>query len=80
LTRTSSSTRSTSFYAVNQLSPIHATAARFLASIQADEGVALSELVLIELYRLLRNPVVNQRPLAAGPAAEVIEAYRRHPR
>lgn len=67
------------FYAVSEDSPFHAAASRFLASIEADDGVALSELVLIELYRLLRNPVVNERPLGAGPAAEVIETYRRHP-
>lgn len=67
------------FYAVNPDSPFHTAARRFLGSIQADEGVVLSELVLIELYRLLRNPVINERPLAAGAAAEVIETYRRHP-
>ena len=67
------------FYAINTDSPFHSAASRFLGSIQADEGVVLSELVLIELYRLLRNPVINERPLAAGAAAEVIETYRRHP-
>lgn len=67
------------FYAVNEDSPFHAAARRFLGSIQDDDGVVLSELVLIELYRLLRNPVINDRPLAAGPAAEVIQTYRRHP-
>lgn len=68
------------FYAVNEDSPFRRTAAEFLASLDADEGVVLSELVLVELYRLLRNPVINERPLAAKPAAEVIETYRRHPR
>lgn len=67
------------FYAVNTDSPFHGAANRFLGSIHTDEGVVLSELVLIELYRLLRNPVINERPLAAGAAAEVIETYRRHP-
>ncbi|MGH9379723.1 MAG: TA system VapC family ribonuclease toxin [Thermoanaerobaculia bacterium] len=68
------------FYAVNEDSPFHPAAAAFLSSLDADEGVAVSELVLVELYRLLRNPVVNERPLAARPAAEIVEAYRRHPR
>ena len=67
------------FYAVNTDSPFHGAASRFLGSLQTDEGVVLSELVLIELYRLLRNPVINERPLTAGAAAEVIETYRRHP-
>jgi toxin-antitoxin system PIN domain toxin len=68
------------FYAANEDSPFHSGAAAFLASIDADEGVALSELVLVEFYRLLRNPVINENPLAAEAAAEVIETYRRHPR
>lgn len=67
------------FYAVNPRSPFHPGARRFLSSLQRDESVVLSELVLVELYRLLRNPVINEKPLAAGPAAEVIETYRRHP-
>lgn len=68
------------FYAVNEDSPYHAGSKRFLASIEEDDGVVLSELVLIELYRLLRSPVINENPLAAGSAAEVIQTYRRHPR
>lgn len=68
------------FYAVNEDSPFHTAAGRFFASIQDDDSVVISEVVLIELYRLLRNPVINERPLAAGPAAEVIQTYRRHPR
>jgi len=67
------------FYAVNEDSPFHDAAASFLASIQTNESVILSELVLVELYRLLRNPVINERPLGASAAAEVIETYRRHP-
>lgn len=67
------------FYAVNAGSPFHPAAVVFLASLETDDGVALSELVLVELYRLLRNPVVNDRPLAAAPAAELVETYRRHP-
>lgn len=68
------------FYAVNAGSPFHPAAVAFLASLETDDGVALSELVLVELYRLLQNPVVNDRPLAAARAAELVETYRRHPR
>lgn len=67
------------FYAVNEDSPFHAAASGFLRSIQEDEDVVLSELVLIELYRLLRNPVINEHPLEAGAAADLIQTYRRHP-
>lgn len=68
------------FYAVNQDSPFQPAAAAFLASHESNENVALSELVLVELYRLLRNPVINEHPLAPDLAAEVIETWRRHPR
>jgi toxin-antitoxin system PIN domain toxin len=68
------------FYAVNEESPFHSGASAFLGSLDEREDVVVSELVLVELYRLLRNPVVNLRPLGAEAAAEVVGAYRRHPR
>lgn len=67
------------FYGVNQDSPLHTGASQFLAGLGDDPTVALSELVLIELYVLLRNPVVNETPLGADAAAAVIETWRRHP-
>lgn len=42
--------------------------------------MAISEFILAELYGLLRNPAVLERPLAAAEAVEVIQTYRRHPR
>jgi predicted nucleic acid-binding protein len=42
--------------------------------------VAICELVLAELYRLLRNPVVVSRPLSALDAVHVIQRFRVHPR
>ena len=68
------------FHAFNQDSPRHAVALRWLTSIQRDEGVALSEFILAELYGLLRNPAVLKHPLAATEAVAVIQTYRRHPR
>jgi toxin-antitoxin system PIN domain toxin len=67
-------------YAVNIASPWHESADAWLASIQKDEDVAISEFILAELYGLLRNPAVLKRPLAAGEAVEIIQAYRGHPR
>lgn len=67
------------FYAVNQDSPFHRAARSFFDSVQKDSRVVISELMLVELYCLLRNPTINRAPLQARPAAEVIEAYRRHP-
>ena len=67
-------------YAFNTASPWHDSAHAWLTSIQGDEDVAISELILAELYGLLRNPAVLKHPLPADEAVEVIQTYRRHPR
>jgi hypothetical protein len=58
----------------------HKAAAGFLHSLESREDVAISELALLELYNLLRNPVVVARPLGPAAAVEVCEAFRLHPR
>jgi toxin-antitoxin system PIN domain toxin len=58
----------------------HALAEGFLSGLAAREDVAVSELVLIELYVVLRQPAVMARPLDAPAAAAVCQAFRRHPR
>jgi predicted nucleic acid-binding protein len=68
------------FHAFNEDSPRHAAAYAWVLSLQSDEDVAISEFILAELYGLLRNPAVLKRPLSAGDAADVIDAYRHHPR
>lgn len=68
------------FHAFNEDSPSHTAAYAWLASLQGDGEVAISEFVLAELYGLLRNPAVLKQPLNADEAVEVIESYRRHPR
>lgn len=67
-------------YSYSQASPFHARARRFLEELTPRDDVAVSELVLVELYTLLRNPAVLVRPLGAAKAVEVVQAYRRHPR
>ena len=67
-------------YAVNTASPWNETAHAWLISIQHEENVAISEFILAELYGLLRNPAVLERPLPANDAVEVIQTYRSHPR
>ncbi|MGC3991865.1 MAG: PIN domain-containing protein [Chthoniobacteraceae bacterium] len=57
----------------------HEHAVSFLDTL-ADEEVAISELVLLELYNLLRNPTVLTKPLTASAAVDVCEAFRQHPR
>jgi len=58
----------------------HAKSARFLNGLQARDDVVLSELVLLELYVLLRNPAVLVKPLSASVATDVCQAFRHHPR
>lgn len=67
-------------YAQNQDCPEHDRAFGFVASCSERDDVALCELVLLELYILLRNPAVLERPLPADLAAEVCQVYRRNPR
>ncbi len=67
-------------YAINASAPWHREAAAFLADLQDREDIVISELVLVELYTLLRNPTVLERPLSASEAVKVVTAYRTHPR
>ena len=41
--------------------------------------MAVCELVLIELYVLLRNPAVLKNPLDAPDAAALVQTFRQHP-
>ncbi len=68
------------FYALNSASPDHLAAMRFLQEHESREDVAISEFTLVELYVLLRNPAILDRPLGESDAAAVVRAYRRHPR
>lgn len=59
--------------------PQHVAAVAFADALQARSDVAISEFVLLELYNLLRNPVVMTQPLGASSAVEVCMAFREHP-
>lgn len=50
-----------------------------MESLSQRKDVAISELILFELYTLLRNPVILQKPMTAFDAVETIQAYRNHP-
>lgn len=67
-------------YAQNADCPEYPRAAGFLTECAGRSDVVLCELVLVELYILLRNPAVVARPLGAKAAAAVCQAYRGHPR
>jgi len=67
-------------YAQNRDCPEHAAAFDFVAQIGSRDDVVICELVLVELYLLLRNPAVVSRALSASAAAEICGAYRTNPR
>lgn len=67
-------------YALNRDCPEHRDARSFFDALPAEPGrVTICELVLIELYVLLRNPAVIKNPLTAPDAAALIQTFRRHP-
>jgi len=68
------------FFAFAEDRPEHRSTTAFINSLQDREEVLLSELILVELYRLLRNPAVVSKPLSASEATEVIQIWRQHPR
>jgi toxin-antitoxin system PIN domain toxin len=57
----------------------HEKVRAFVESAGRRDDVVISELVLLELYNLLRNPTVMTRPLSATAAVDVCEGFRRHP-
>ena len=68
------------FVALEASRPGHAAARDFLEERKDDSNFALCELVLIELYVLLRNPAVARRPLGGAEAAGIVETLRSNPR
>lgn len=67
-------------YAINRDCPEYADARSFFASLAGSPAeVAVCELVLVELYVLLRNPVVLKNPLSAPEAVTLVQTFRRHP-
>ena len=68
------------FSALDSTSAHHVPARSFLERMSDAEKFGLCELVLVELYGLLRNPVVSRRACSASHAAQVVQRLRAHPR
>jgi predicted nucleic acid-binding protein len=66
-------------HAYNASSAAHARAFEFLVDCAGRDDVAICELVLVELYVLLRNPTVLGQTLDPEQAAAVCQAYRWNP-
>lgn len=67
-------------YALNRDCKEHERARTFLQWCSDRSDVAIAELVLLELYVLLRNPAVVSRPLDAAGAVAACKPFRAHPR
>ncbi|TVQ48682.1 MAG: PIN domain-containing protein [Gammaproteobacteria bacterium] len=67
-------------YAHNRDCAEHQRARPFIEHCAARDDLAICELVLVELYQLLRNPAVLTHPLNAPDAAAVCTAWRSNPR
>jgi toxin-antitoxin system PIN domain toxin len=63
-------------HACSARSPLHEAARGFLNGHSQDSEFCICELVLIELYVLLRNPAVVEHPLSAARAVEICMTYR----
>ena len=67
-------------YAQNIDCPEHTAAYNFLLECSLRDDVVLCELVLVELYVLLRNPSVLKRPLSSAQAVSICQIYRQNPK
>ena len=67
-------------YAQNRDCAEHPTARAFVVQCADRDDIAICELVLLELYQLLRNPAVLAAPLSAPDAAAVCASWRDNPR
>jgi predicted nucleic acid-binding protein len=65
-------------YSLNPNSSWYGSATAFLEETFADKRVVISDLVLVELYLLLRNPAVLKKPLSSAVAAKLVGSYLKH--
>jgi toxin-antitoxin system PIN domain toxin len=67
-------------HAADPDSPQHAKARNFFEALErSNEEFVLCELVLVELYMLLRNPAVFARPYTSSESAGYCRALRQNP-
>lgn len=66
-------------YAEDRRSAEHATAREYLDQLGDRSDVVVCELVLVELYILLRNPAIFPAPLGSAKAAEICQRFRENP-
>jgi predicted nucleic acid-binding protein len=67
------------FYSVNPAAEEHERARVYIEQVSNDKNFVISELVLIELYVLLRSPKILDKPLSAKDAVRICQEYRNNP-
>jgi len=67
-------------YAQNLDCREHLAAYNFVLECGDRDDVVLCELVLVELYVLLRNPSIFKKPLSSTQAVEICNIYRQNPK
>ncbi len=67
-------------YAQNMDCHEHLAAYNFVRECSRRDDVVICELVLVELYVLLRNPSVREKPLTSAQAVDVCRIYRQNPK
>ena len=67
------------FYSMVKTASYHDAACSYLEGLGDCTDVAIAELVLVELYLLLRNPKLLSSPLGASEAVRVCDIFRKHP-
>lgn len=68
------------FAALDSESALHVAARKFLNDHSGDDRFCVCELILVELYVLLRNPAVCKTPHSAEDASRIVQRFRTHPR
>lgn len=67
-------------HALNKAVPEHVQAYAFLTDLAVEDRVVIAEQTLVEVYLLIRNPVVFPNPYSPADAAAVCQAYRANPK
>ena len=67
-------------YALNEDMDEHPAASRFMRELADRDDVVVAEQALLELYLLVRNSSVFQRPFSEEEAVDVCMRYRQNPR
>lgn len=67
-------------YAQNIDCAEHKAAYQFVLDCSRRDDLVVCELILVELYVLLRNPSVLGRPLSSQQAVEICRLYRKNPK